>query len=145
MVAESIPIVVEISASSAIFSAFKGLASSAAARAAVRAASAATLAASAAAMIASACACVIVPFVTSAESVAARSIPRGPLTPLALGLVIEIRVAFVEAVETPTVPAVSATVVITIVAILFFVDIRMPPLSCSVPKPSPRLGCTKAS
>ena len=78
-------------------------------------------------MIASACTCVIVPFVTSAESVAARSIPRGPLTALALGLVIETRVDFVAAVDTPTVPAVSATVVITIVAIFRFVDILMSP------------------
>jgi hypothetical protein len=42
-------------------------------------------------------------------------------------LVIETRVDFVDAVDTPTDPAVSATVVITIVAIFLFVDICMSP------------------
>ena len=106
----------------------------------MRAASAATFAASAAAMIASACACVIVPFVTSAESVAARSNPRGLLTPTALVLVTETLVDVVAAAETPTVLTVSATVVITIPAIFLFDDIRMSPVPSIVPKPSFRPG-----
>ena len=72
----------------------------------------------------------IVPFATSAASVAVRSSPRGPFTPAAPGLEIETRVDddFDAADEIPTVDAVSATVVITIAAIFFFDDICMSPV-----------------
>jgi hypothetical protein len=52
--------------------------------------------------------------------------------------VIEAFVALVAAEEIPTVPAVSATVVITIDAIFFFVDICMSPFPYLLPTPSYR-------
>ena len=52
-------------------------------------------------------------------------------------------VVFDAAVEIPTVPAVRATVVITIAATFFFVDICMSPVPCFLSKPSYRLVSNK--
>ena len=72
----------------------------------------------------------MVPFVTSAARTDATSAPWPCIivTPATVR-VVETRVAddFDDADETPIVPAVSATVVITIAAIFFFVDICMSP------------------
>jgi len=73
---------------------------------------------------------VIVPFVTSAASTDATSAPCPcTIATPAVVRVVETRVAdFDAAEEIPTVPAVRATVVMTIAATFFFVDIYMSPV-----------------
>ena len=68
------------------------------------------------------------------------------MTPITDDLVTDTRVDcdFDAAEETPTVPAVSATVVITIDAIFFFVDIYMSPVPYFVSTPSYRPVSNKA-
>ena len=89
----------------------------------------------------------IVPFVTREASTAATSAPCPCIiaTP-AVVRVVETRVADLDAAEEiPTVPAVRATVVITIAATFFFVDICMSPVPFFVSTPSYRLVSNKPS
>ena len=92
----------------------------------------------------------MVPFVTSAARTDATSAPCPCAIAFApivvrevLTRVIDAFVVLDAAEEIPIVPAVRATVVITIAATFFFVDIFMSPVPCFLSKPSYRLVSNK--